>query len=312
MINAIVNAAVRGRLFILLALAGVLFACALLIPKLNLDAFPDVTNVQVVVNTQAPGLAAEEVEQLITYPVESVMYALPDIAEVRSVSKVGLSVVTVVFKEGTDLYLARQLVFERLQAAREDFDKTRELRQADNAAIGIIGDMSLADEGHHVVFAMGFDIDVAEHDDVVIALHVVEGAGEVFARVFAIALEPFAIGVDDAAGGVDQAFALGVVAGPGDEGADSIFRLIAGGALGKLVGGLGQVLLGLILRHGVHGPSLSLLGLETTTVSEPLGAKTPCLEAFPGPHCPDGTCVTHRRLTAKRQLLQSQTLIEYS
>jgi len=119
MINAIVNAAVRGRLFILLALAGVLFACALLIPKLNLDAFPDVTNVQVVVNTQAPGLAAEEVEQLITYPVESVMYALPDIAEVRSVSKVGLSVVTVVFKEGTDLYFARQLVFERLQAARE-------------------------------------------------------------------------------------------------------------------------------------------------------------------------------------------------
>jgi len=119
MINAIVNAAVRGRLFILLALAGVLFACALLIPKLNLDAFPDVTNIQVVVNTQAPGLAAEEVEQLITYPVESVMYALPDIAEVRSVSKVGLSVVTVVFKEGTDLYLARQLVFERLQAARE-------------------------------------------------------------------------------------------------------------------------------------------------------------------------------------------------
>ena len=119
MFDAIVNAAVRGRLFVLLSLAGVLLACALLIPKLNLDAFPDVTNVQVVVNTQAPGLAAEEVEQLITYPVESVMYALPSIAEVRSVSKVGLSVVTVVFKEGTDLYFARQLVFERLQAARE-------------------------------------------------------------------------------------------------------------------------------------------------------------------------------------------------
>lgn len=119
MFDAIVNAAVRGRLFVALSLVGVLFACALLIPKLNLDAFPDVTNVQVVVNTEAPGLAAEEVEQLITYPVESVMYALPSIAEVRSVSKVGLSVVTVVFKEGTDLYFARQLVFERLQAARE-------------------------------------------------------------------------------------------------------------------------------------------------------------------------------------------------
>jgi cobalt-zinc-cadmium resistance protein CzcA len=119
MFDTIVNWAVRGRLLVVLGLLGTLIVSFLLIPRLNLDAFPDVTNVQVVVNTQAPGLAAEEVEQLITYPVESVMYALPDIAEVRSVSKVGLSVVTVVFKEGTDLYFARQLVFERLQAARE-------------------------------------------------------------------------------------------------------------------------------------------------------------------------------------------------
>lgn len=119
MFNAIVNWSVRSRLLVVLGLLGVLAACAMLIPKLKLDAFPDVTNIQVIINTQAPGLAAEEVEQLITFPVESVMYALPDIAEVRSVSKTGLSVVTVVFKDGTDLYFARQLVFERLQAARE-------------------------------------------------------------------------------------------------------------------------------------------------------------------------------------------------
>src|SRR5699024_5304948 len=86
----------------------------------KLDAFPDVTNVQVQVNTEAPGLAAEEVEQLITYPIESVMYALPQVAEVRSLSRTGLSMVTVVFKEGTDIYFARQLVFQQLQAARED------------------------------------------------------------------------------------------------------------------------------------------------------------------------------------------------
>ncbi|MGB0899744.1 MAG: efflux RND transporter permease subunit, partial [Psychrobium sp.] len=73
----------------------------------------------VAVNTEAPGLAAEEVEQLITYPIEAVMYALPDVEEVRSISKTGLSGVTVVFKEGTDIYFARQLVFERLQAAKE-------------------------------------------------------------------------------------------------------------------------------------------------------------------------------------------------
>ncbi|WP_262977484.1 efflux RND transporter permease subunit, partial [Pseudoalteromonas haloplanktis] len=91
----------------------------MVIPKLNLDAFPDVTNVQVAVNTEAPGLAAEEVEQLITYPIEAVMYALPDVEQVRSISKTGLSGVTVVFKGGTDIYFARQLVFERLQAAKE-------------------------------------------------------------------------------------------------------------------------------------------------------------------------------------------------
>jgi len=77
------------------------------------------TNVQVQVNTEARGLASEEVEQLITFPIESVMYALPDVEEVRSISKTGLSVITVVFKEGTDIYFARQLVFERLQSARE-------------------------------------------------------------------------------------------------------------------------------------------------------------------------------------------------
>ena len=103
----------------MLMLVATLVSSVFIIPKLNLDAFPDVTNVQVAVNTEAPGLAAEEVEQLITYPIEAVMYAMPDVEQVRSISKTGLSGVTVVFKEGTDIYFARQLVFERLQAAKE-------------------------------------------------------------------------------------------------------------------------------------------------------------------------------------------------
>ena len=78
-------------------LLGIIAGSAMLLPSLNLDAFPDVTNVQVSVNTEAPGLAAEEIEQLITYPIEAVMYALPDVEEVRSISKTGLSAVTVVF-----------------------------------------------------------------------------------------------------------------------------------------------------------------------------------------------------------------------
>ncbi|RCU51032.1 AcrB/AcrD/AcrF family protein [Corallincola holothuriorum] len=119
MFNRIIDWAVANRLLVLIALAVLIVSTIFLIPKLNLDAFPDVTNVQVSVNTEAPGLAAEEVEQLITYPIEAVMYALPDVKEVRSISKTGLSGVTVVFEEGTDIYFARQLVFERLQAAKE-------------------------------------------------------------------------------------------------------------------------------------------------------------------------------------------------
>ena len=119
MFNRIINWAVTNRLLVVIALITLTVSAVFIIPKLNLDAFPDVTNVQVSVNTEAPGLAAEEVEQLITYPIEAVMYALPDVEEVRSISKTGLSGVTVVFEEGTDIYFARQLVFERLQAAKE-------------------------------------------------------------------------------------------------------------------------------------------------------------------------------------------------
>lgn len=120
MLNKIIDIGIVNRLLVLLAVFGLLGSSFFILPKINLDAFPDVTNVQVTINTEATGLAANEVEQLITFPVEAVMYALPDVEEVRSISKSGLSVITVVFKEGTDIYFARQLVFERLQAAKED------------------------------------------------------------------------------------------------------------------------------------------------------------------------------------------------
>jgi len=119
MLDIVIRYAIASRLFVLLGLGGIVIAAVLVLPSLNLDAFPDVTNVQVTVNTEANGLAAEEVEQLITYPIEAVMYSLPDVEEVRSISKTGLSVITVVFKEGTDIYFARQLVFAQLQAAKE-------------------------------------------------------------------------------------------------------------------------------------------------------------------------------------------------
>jgi cobalt-zinc-cadmium resistance protein CzcA len=119
MLNTLIDLGIKNRLLVILALLALLVGGWLILPNLNLDAFPDVTNVQVQINTEAQGLAAEEVEQLITFPIEAVMYALPDVEEVRSISKTGLSVITVVFKEGTDIYFARQLVFQRLQSARE-------------------------------------------------------------------------------------------------------------------------------------------------------------------------------------------------
>lgn len=119
MLQKLIEAAIKNRLLVVLALLAVIVGCMAMLPKLNLDAFPDVTNVQVTINTAAEGLAAEEVEKLISYPVESAMYALPAVTEVRSLSRTGLSIVTVVFAEGTDIYFARQQVFEQLQAARE-------------------------------------------------------------------------------------------------------------------------------------------------------------------------------------------------
>ncbi|MGI1986438.1 efflux RND transporter permease subunit [Shewanella glacialipiscicola] len=119
MLQKLIEAAIKNRLLVVLALLAMIVASVFMLPKLNLDAFPDVTNVQVTINTAAEGLAAEEVEKLISYPVESAMYALPAVTEVRSLSRTGLSIVTVVFAEGTDIYFARQQVFEQLQAARE-------------------------------------------------------------------------------------------------------------------------------------------------------------------------------------------------
>jgi cobalt-zinc-cadmium resistance protein CzcA len=88
--------------------------------RLPIDAVPDVTNVQVQINTNATALPPTEVERQVTLPVELAMFGLPNLEEIRSISKFGLSQVTVVFEEGTDIYFARQQVQERLQQAREE------------------------------------------------------------------------------------------------------------------------------------------------------------------------------------------------
>jgi cobalt-zinc-cadmium resistance protein CzcA len=86
--------------------------------RLPIDAVPDITNVQVQINTAAPGYSPLESEQRITYPIETVMAGLPGLVQTRSLSRYGLSQVTVIFRDGTDIHFARQLVSQRIQDAR--------------------------------------------------------------------------------------------------------------------------------------------------------------------------------------------------
>jgi heavy metal efflux system protein len=123
MLAKILQFALQQRLLILLATAILIGSGLWAMKKLPVDAFPDVTNVQVQILTQSGGMAPTEVEKLITFPIETSMGGLPKLQEVRSLSKIGLSVVTIVFEDGVDTYFARQQVFEKLQQARDRLPK---------------------------------------------------------------------------------------------------------------------------------------------------------------------------------------------
>jgi cobalt-zinc-cadmium resistance protein CzcA len=118
MLDAILDLSTRRRGTVLFAVALVMAVSAWNFTRLPIDAVPDITNVQVTVNTQAPGYTPLEVEQRVTFPVETAMAGLPRLASTRSLSRYGLSQVTVVFEDGTDIYFARQQVGERLGAIR--------------------------------------------------------------------------------------------------------------------------------------------------------------------------------------------------
>ena len=119
MFERLIQFAIEQRIIVLLAvllMAGVGIASY---QKLPIDAVPDITNVQVQINSAAAGFSPLETEQRITFPIETAMAGLPGMQQTRSLSRSGLSQVTVIFKDGTDLFFARQLVNERLQTARE-------------------------------------------------------------------------------------------------------------------------------------------------------------------------------------------------
>jgi len=115
----IVDFALHNRFVVLLLVLLLVAIGVMAMLRLPVDAVPDVTNIQVQVLTNSPALGPVEVEQFVTFPVEAAMSGLPGVTEIRSVSRFGLSAVTIVFEEGTDIYRARQLVGERLQQARD-------------------------------------------------------------------------------------------------------------------------------------------------------------------------------------------------
>lgn len=114
MIEKIVRLSLQQRVLIAVIAIAMLFVGLMAVKKLSVDAFPDVTNVQVQVATEAPGRSPEEVERFVTVPIEITMTGLPGLVEMRSLNRNGLSIVTLVFTEKTDIYFARQLVMERL------------------------------------------------------------------------------------------------------------------------------------------------------------------------------------------------------
>ncbi len=149
MLNWIIDVSLRYRALVLVGVLALAAVGIWSLRQLDIDAFPDTTPVQVQINTTAPALGPEEVERRITFPIEQTMGGLPGLLTVRSVSKFGLSQVVVTFKDGTDIYFARQVVNERINAAAlpEGIDRPR---------LGPVA-TGLGEVFHYIVTAPGYD-----------------------------------------------------------------------------------------------------------------------------------------------------------
>ena len=113
MFERIIRFSIEHRWLVILGVIAMVGIGIFSYQKLPIDAVPDITNVQVQINTSAPGYSPLEVEQRVTFPIETVMAGLPSLEQTRSLSRYGLSQITVIFKDGTDIYWARQQINQR-------------------------------------------------------------------------------------------------------------------------------------------------------------------------------------------------------
>ncbi|SVB47201.1 uncharacterized protein METZ01_LOCUS200055, partial [marine metagenome] len=118
MLERILSFSIKRRAFVILGTLAMAVVGVYNFQILPIDAVPDITNVQVQINTEAPGYTPLEVEQRITFLVETAIAGIPKLSHTRSISRYGLSQVTVIFEDGTDIYFARQLVNTRLQEVK--------------------------------------------------------------------------------------------------------------------------------------------------------------------------------------------------
>ena len=119
MLNTFIQFSIKQRLLVIFTTIGMAAVGAYNFLILPIDAVPDITNVQVQINTEAPGFTPLEVEQRITFPVETTIAGIPKLSHTRSLSRYGLSQVTAIFEDNTDIYFARQLISSRLQEVKE-------------------------------------------------------------------------------------------------------------------------------------------------------------------------------------------------